>query len=272
MKTNLITIGGLAVVSLTVGQAQSVLVSGWDFSQALSGGTSAGEGAFTPGSFKSNYTYGGSPTADSANWAAASVKGAVYWDGSFGSDTLVDNGDGSSDLQMTLGSNLNSFSAPSFDQFNQGPSYTKLVNSGQNSSVGGSALDALMNINGDFTIVVESLAGASQNDWTFTYAAQDLDNGATVNYAYSTDGSSYTAFGSDDLGTADTGYTVDLSGVLDGASSVFLQMAFTGVSAAPANGLQLDNFGFSAAVPEPSSFAAIAGVIALAFVASRRRS
>ena len=253
--------------------AESVLVSGWDFSQALFTGTTAGQGANTPGLYNSNYTYGGTPTADSANWTAASVKGAVYWNGSFGSSSVNDPLNGTSDLQMTVGSNLSSNSAPSFDEFNQGPAYIKLVSSGQNSGVGGSALDALMNINADLTITIESIAGVAQNGWLFTYAAKDLGNGANVSYAYSTDpGSGFTAFGGDSLLTSDEGYSVDLSGVVDGASTVYLQMTFSDVDASAVTGLQLDNFGFSAtAVPEPSSFAAIAGVLAIGFAAVRRR-
>lgn len=272
MKLNLIAITGIAVTSFTVANAQSVLVSGWDFSQALVGGTTAGQDVATPGLFNSNYTYGGSPISSSANWAAASVKGAVYWNGSFGSTNIVDNLDGNSDLLMTTGSNLEQNDTPSFDQFNQGPSYTKLVNTGQNSGQGGSAIDALMNINADISIVIESLAGSAQNNWFFTYAARDLNDGATVNYEYSSNGSSWTSFGSQALGTSDTGHSVDLAGVLDGASSAYLRMSFSGVGASSATGLQLDNFGFSAsAVPEPSAFAAIAGVLALAFASVRRR-
>ena len=272
MKTNIVTIASLAVASFTVANAQSALISGWDFSQALFTGTTAGQDANTPGLYNANYTYGGSPTADSANWTSASAKGAVYWNGSFGSTAITDPLNGSSDLQMTLGSNLNSNSSPSFDQFNQGPSYTKLIASGQNAGVGGAANDALMNINGDLTITVESIAGAAHNDWIFTYAARDLDNGANVNYAYSTDGTNFTAFGSDAFDTADKGYTVDLSGVVDGASTVYLQMAFTNVNASSASGLQLDNLGFSGAVvPEPSTYAVLAGVLALGFAAVRRR-
>ena len=228
-------------------QAEPVLVSGWDFSQALFNGTAAGQDEETPGLFNPNYTYGGSSTADSANWEAASVKGAVYWNGSFGSTTVTNALDGTADLQMTVGENLDSLAAASFDEFNQNASYTKLLNSGQNEgTTPGGGVDALMNINADLTIVVEAKAGSAQSNWTFTYAAKDLDDGAAVSYEYSSDGTNYTDLGSDDLGTADTGYTVQLPDAMNGQSNAYLKMVFTGVNESPASGLQLDNFAFSA--------------------------
>jgi len=267
-KLIILSAGFIASVGLI--NAQN-LVAGWDFSQAQFSGTTAGEDQATPGNFSSNYTYGGGPTADSADWAAANSKGAIYCDGQFGSTSITDPLDGTSELQMTQGVNLSSNFDQSFDPFNAQSSYNKLIASGQNAGSGGSAVDALMNINTDLSIVVSADAGIASTGWIFKYAARDQDNGATVNYSYSTTGSGYTSLGSDSLATSDTGYELNLS-ALDGASQVFIKMDFSGVNDAVNSGLQLDNFGLSAApVPEPSAFAAIFGAVALGIAAVRRR-
>jgi hypothetical protein len=96
----------------------------------------------------------------------------------------------------------------------------------------------------------------------FAAGVQNFDGATTINFGGDLSGSI-------NLTGTGTAYNVDLS-ALNGLSNATFTMAFSNFSVA--ENVVLDNFQFTATpVPEPSTYAAIFGVIALAFAAVRRR-
>lgn len=112
-------------------------------------------------------------------------------------------------------------------------------------------------------------------DLVVSYATQKTSTGFNSNqWAYSTDGSSFTNFGSTVV-PASSFSTVTLStlSAVNNSSSVWLRYTFGGASGTSQNN-RLDNIQFVAtasAVPEPSTYAALAGAAALCGVMLHRR-
>lgn len=250
-KTNSIIAAAVFAATALTANAQE-LVAGWDFSQFAAPNFDFSFDTNPPsqGGVLANYTFTG---AASANYGLASTKGSISW-------TPLDF------VGSTAPNKLSSFDTQagfSSSTFNAASSYTALTNSGQLS-----ANDYTLAATADNSLTIFADAGAASNDWFLRYAAQD-SNGASVSYSYSTDGSNFTSFGGDTITTGDNGYELDLAGVLDGASAVYIQLSFSDVAGGTLN---LDNVGLTASVvPEPSTYAAIAGALALGFVAYRRR-
>lgn len=110
-----------------------------------------------------------------------------------------------------------------------------------------------------FTLSGLDFTGLESANLSFGAQVQNFDGSATVNV-----GGSATA-----LSGADTEYNVDISS-LDGLANQSIQFTFANFSGV--ENMVFDNFQVTAtAVPEPSSFAALAGALALGFVATRRR-
>lgn len=125
---------------------------------------------------------------------------------------------------------------------------------------------------------------AANNDFTFLAGGIDANTGFdqfSDNVGGAEQGIQFVADGNVTLSFDASGYeNVTLTYALDGAKTVVDLSAFDGNGAAAvviaANGagsaVTWDNVAVTGtAVPEPSTFAAIAGVLALAFAASRRR-
>lgn len=111
---------------------------------------------------------------------------------------------------------------------------------------------------GSFTISGLDFTGLENANLSFGALVQNFDGSATVNV-----GSTAVA-----LSGADTEYNVDIS-ALDGLAAQSIVFTFSNFSTI--ENMVFDNFQITAAVPEPSSFAALAGALALGIVAMRRR-
>ena len=123
-------------------------------------------------------------------------------------------------------------------------------------------------------------------DWLTGSTAAPTD---FLNISYSTDGTSFSAFSPYGAfanntawgKTSDTGFyafigqanaVVDLTSVSSGESTIqAIRFEVANVSASERIGFDNIHVAGTAAVPEPSAFAAIAGALALGFVAVRRR-
>jgi len=263
---NIIT-SAVALTLITGAASAQSLVAGWDFSQVQSPNTTVAQGGLQ-GSWSANYTDRG-VAIPSANYTDASAFGTVYWDGSFGSTvTDFNNFSGGAEVrgQTTANgvNNLTSNDSQSESTFNSASSYGFLRSSGQ--SV---AQDAMLTFVDDVTITFALNAGSVKNSWSLLFAAQD-SNSASLAVDASTTGlfaGEETSFGSLAIDSSDKGYAVDFSS-LGSTQTLFVRFAATGAGGGE---LAIDNVGFSAVVPEPSTYAAIFGAIALAFVAVRRR-
>ncbi|MGB0259461.1 MAG: PEP-CTERM sorting domain-containing protein, partial [Coraliomargarita sp.] len=113
-------------------------------------------------------------------------------------------------------------------------------------------------------------------DISLTFDAQTNNGSSDLQFAYSANGgASYTNFGSAvTVGSSSALQTVDMSAAdaIEGISQALIKVSISGLSGAET--LSLDNvqvLSAGSAVPEPSSFAAIFGGLALAFAAARRR-
>jgi hypothetical protein len=244
----------LTISALTVGavSAQNML-AGWDFSPYAFDNFSSTDEANLTGQVGANYR---NSVADFTGGAAV---GTLYYDGSFGSSVfdLSDQEISPQSIADTAVSNLGYLgTAGSLGVLgSQGQAFTNAKTLG-------------FAINGSYTFGLT--LGQSYDLDSFTYAGFNSgDASASVAWEWSTNGSSFTALETDSLGTSATAYSVDLSAI-DGVSTVYIRGTLAGLD----SGLSyIDNVAFNgtSVVPEPSSFAAIFGVVAIAFVAVRRR-
>lgn len=255
------------VSSLVAGSAvtaQAEMLAGWDFSQFtnLFDGFSSIDGATTVGSLDANY----SDALGGVNGGASAI-GTVFYDGTNGSTAFNLN---TGEVGRQSGFDLSSNSASAFATLGSIGSRATLNSVyGQNGTVGG--LGVLTDGNLVFEMDVSSTAVAAE-DWIVTYGAQTSSGTGSITWAWSLDGVVFNDLASSNSVTAvDVAYSADFSGVaaLDGQSSVFFRAA---VDAPDGFLVSIDNVQISGtAVPEPSAFAALAGVVALGFVAVRRR-
>ncbi|MFZ4776526.1 MAG: PEP-CTERM sorting domain-containing protein, partial [Terrimicrobiaceae bacterium] len=192
-----------------------------DFQTTTTGGTAA---AVNPGA----------PLTYAANFGA----GTIFLDGTNGSSTWTSL---ATNPQVTAftGTAVNT-SGTSLSTTTTSPAALALANSSANG----------------FNIVF-TFSMAGKTDLTVSYATQKSGTGFNSNqWAYSTDGSSWTNFGSTIVPAASYAVvTLPTVTALDGDSSVFLRYTVSGASAAAGNN-RLDNIQLNA-VPEPSTWALI---------------
>jgi len=277
MKKEITLIAAMVAGTAGAANAQS-LTAGWDFSQystAAGPGFSTTDGSTFTDSVNANYSEFGSPQQDKpgADWPDANDFGTFHYDGTNGSSTFdLNNKDvspqGGGDLTVAdrgffgAGGSLNTLEA-------QGQPNTNSLGLGfQDSVVNGKA----------FTLAIDLAnfdGGSLGSGWSLSFGAvndNDADNSSTIGWAYSTDGSSFTDAGiTTNVSNTAQEKTVDLSSVsaLDDQTTVFFQGTLNGVE--DNSTTFVDNFGVDATtVPEPSTYAAIAGVLALGLAAYRR--
>ncbi len=229
--------------------AQS-LVAGWDFSQFQFDGSADTTGDFV-----------GNPSIDSNFGVNAST---LYWDGSF-STTAIDFG--------------GAFAFAPADVFgsNGAQQSGNLTTPGLGGDFSGSGFGLRFGTGAEGEEFVFALDTTTFGDISLTFDAQTNNGSSDLQFAYSTNGgASYTNFGSAvTVGSSSALQTVDMSAVdaIEGLAQALIKVSISGLSGAET--LSLDNvqvLSAGAAVPEPSSFAAIFGGLALAFAAARRRN
>lgn len=247
MKKTILTISALAAFACGA-SAQTALVAGWQFDNTVS--------------FADNTTSSLTINADKTQVGALTDGDAP----SIGSFTIsYDDNLYQGDVDRVSGS----------------------LNSGLNGSVTGrDPLDPFQTGNGKFianSITEYSIDAVSMlfevdtdgaeffNDWKFSFAAEATGS-ITTAWTYSTNGVDYSSFtgATTSISGADALYTFDIANV--SSDQLYLQLDLAGLNSADTNQLVFDNVALSGTVvPEPSSFAALAGVLALGYVGVRRR-
>ncbi len=243
------------------------MVAGWDFSGYAieAAGFSSIDNVNLTGQMNANFTQ------SQPNFVNAAPFGTVYYDGSFGSTAFDLVRGGSPDVILnnnlgTLGGNGTIGASGSIN--------TLVLGQGQPNN---NAQALGLTTNGAITFAINMTTfglGSAGEGWSLAFATQnvgDSNNSSSIAWDYSLNGSDFTSTGFNTAITNNAAAgSVDLSSItaLDGQSIVYFRGTFSDVTGAS----YIDNFQVNAtAVPEPSAFAAIFGVLALGFAAVRRR-
>ena len=259
LKTTSIAL--LACTAFTAAQAQQ-MVAGWDFSQYSGDGLNILSNPpalpFTE-TLTSNY----SDLDPNGVGIESTAFGSLYYDGQFGS-TNVDP-DGSSDEILPTSGNLASNTSVGIAQFANASGQISLSEGAQNNN---NNLSFLSKSAVSIVFEADTSTVNSFTDWSISFAGLDFNTGdiapATIDVSFSTDGSTYGSATTFNLTGVDSAFST--STFASSSTAAYFKFDFGGTD------LRIDNVGISGTVvPEPSSFAAIAGALALAFVGARRR-
>lgn len=235
MKNILIIIAASAATL----SSNAAIVAGWDWGNISTGSTSVG----------ANYS-----DLASSDGVASNAYGTFTTSGSFGG----------------LGGNL---------EYNSSVSITTGTALSGRSGVGSTFADTSKSIalieNGASVEFSANTQGAEYSDFVLSYAAGTRTSGSsTLAWEYKIGSSSYTSIESDSISVAvNSGAAFSLASVISGGTTDIV--TFRATASDIDGGLDsafIDNIQISAtAVPEPSTYAAIFGALALAFVAIKRR-
>jgi len=242
--------------SATFSFAQTASV-GWDFSQYGLDGFATTDGSTITKSLTANYVNG------AADFTGAPSFGTLFYDGSNGSTNFEANGSNPEEVSPLQFGNT---SIGSQGYLGLSGSLDILDSQGQgfenNRAFG-------LTTNGSFSFLITP--GVATDFTTLEYAAFNSDDtSSSLIWEYSVDGgASFLGLETDDITENASAFSVNLSSVTGQSSAIFRGT----LSGLDSNVFFLDNVEVSGTVvPEPSTYAALLGVLALAFVAYRRRA
>jgi len=261
----LITTSAISLFVAASGLNAASLVAGWDFSN------------FTSSVSTVETLFGGatsirSPYSDVSGDGLPSSNGRLYWDGTNGSSNLGNDGTQIAGTTVTLTANLNLGSdiRPLATYDNQ-PYTDKQVSRGV-------LLDQTAS-NDSITFEINALGGAAGSEASvydsFDYAGSALNGGSsTIDWEYSIDdGSNWVLIGQDivsDQGSTGAVFGGSLASAGTGnAGQLLLRATFGTIT--NTEEIVIDNVSVYGAVPEPSTYAALAGAVVLGFACLRRR-
>jgi hypothetical protein len=246
-------LGSLAVAGFVAGSAQASMIAGWDFSQYTGDGFMSidGGGSFT-NTLDANYSDLDPSFGAGAESAAF---GTMYANGQFGS-TNVPAGTGNEQFlpSAAVGGSLNSnLTAPGGTDFD---SFTVLLSEGQASAESLAMIAAAQS-----TVVFEADLGSVPvigSNWSISFGGRTANGASSVGVSFSSDGVTFTSFGTAALTTVDTLFTYALGTAATNNAYVRLSFNPSGI-----NQPLIDNVALNAtlAVPEPST--AVFGALGL---------
>jgi len=261
MRTKILILS-IAVSALAAGSAQASTISGWDFSQYLSGGGFLStDGTTLTNTLSANYS-NLDPTFNAGTESGAF--GTMFINGQFGSTNITPTGTGTEALLPLAGSLASNLTAPvqaagdnPFDSLtilsSEGQQFTELM-----------SMAAFAPVSVVFSADLTSVPQIG-SDWSISFGSKTSISGATsqVSIEFSTDGTNYTSFGSLNLNNTDTPFSVNLGTAQ--SEHGYVRLGFSGVGVP-----LLDNVAIKATlatVPEPT-----AGVLLLVGLAGLARA
>ncbi len=263
MKTHSL-IASLASIGLSAflsGSAQASTIAGWDFSQYVGSSFLSVDGATFTNTLDANY----SDLDPNGAGAESAAFGVMVMDGSAGS-TNVDPGSASAEFIPTTDSLASNLAAPTvagaFDShtilFDENQPFQNFLS---------------MTVQGGLSVVfLADLTSDPQSgeSWSVSFGGKTFSGSAQVGIEFSTDGSSYTSFGSVNLTAADTAFSVPLGTA--STDTAFVRLTFGAPGAGGLNQAIIDNLAINATlVPEPGTTGLfLAGLLGLVRFGRRR--
>jgi len=254
----------LAAAGLAAGSAQATMVAGWDFSQYAGDSFMSidGGGRFT-NTLDANYS-DLDPTFGAG--AESAAFGTMYVNGQFDS-TDVPAGSGTEQFLPSAavgGSLLSNQTAPGGADFD---SFTILASEGQLSAESLAMIAAAQSV-----VVFEADLGSVPvigSNWSISFGGRTANGASSVGIEFSSNGVTFTSFGSVNLTTVDTLFSVNLG--VAATNNAYVRLSF---NPAGINQPLIDNVALNAtlAVPEPST--ALLGSLGLVglVIAGRKRN
>jgi len=254
MKRNLLAIAAMIGAITFGGNAQALMVAGWDFSQYLGDGLLSIDGATFTDTLGANYSSLVSPAATASGSGGlgpqAAAFGTMYLNGQFGS-TNVQAGSGVEPFlptQALFGSLASNLNAPVTDGFlNPFDTLTTLAFEGQ---VFTNALAMVAPGAASVVFGIDLTSALPGTDWSVSFGARTFSGTESIGIEFSTDGVDFDFAGSVNLTTVDTPFTLALGSEL--TSQAFVKFVFD----APMGPDQavIDNVAVSATlIPEPGT-------------------
>jgi hypothetical protein len=282
IKLSLLAAGLASAAYAQVPAGQTGLIAGWDFANTIASSSKSFDSLLTD-----TGTYGDYSTTLN-NAGTFTSTGSFRVDGTKGSSTWLTTGAvGNRKALSVSGTDLddgsNGYVINTYRR-TQSTSVLYLKNFALNSD--GGVYEDADGTNADSPAFYELRATSLINKFSFAFnstgfqgvsmkftGAQTGASASTINWSYSIDGgTNVSSLGSSSaISGGAVQYTVDLSAItgLNNNVDAVIIGQFAGVTSAQFDNVQI--LGTATAIPEPSAFAALAGVAALGLVAARRR-
>ncbi len=264
MKTTFLksTLGSLVLFAALTGSAQAAMIAGWDFSQYFGDGELSVDGVGYTNVLDANYS-----TLDPTFGAGAesAAFGTLFFDGAHGSTNVIPDSANPQiePTSLSLNSNINApvtaGGAVPFD------SLTVLTDEGQ---VFASELQLQLRsaVSFVFAAYTNTIPGLG-SDWSISFGGQTDSGTSSIGIEFSTDGIVYVPFGTQNLTSVDTLFTINLGSAASEAAYVRFNVNPTG------SNTRIDNVAINATVvpvPLPGT-AILLGTSLVLFSALGRR-
>ena len=274
-KNHLIATTALLAV-VTSSHAQLDLVAGWDFGQFVLSGWSSTDPTFINNgtSIPANYSESRnvSPVSTHEGGSPASAgTGTIFWDGQFSSSVFDGSFAGAAEIQAAPGTRVTNSTMVGTNVI--GASTFARTLSNNDSDPTDLALQVQLtnskdlSIRLDLTGYTDFAPAANGGVPNFSFAASS-QNASTITWLINGSQFAQTSLSAGELSSF-IAYSVDLPETFYGSEGT-LTARFSSGSLIILDNMQAN--GLVSAIPEPSSFAAIAGLLGLGFGVARRRA